>query len=138
MPGFSDTMENKVLDHVFGGPDFTRDATLTMRLFTVAPGDDGTGGTEASYAGYAAVAITNNATNFPAAATGAKSNGTAIDFGTAGVGANQTVVAWGLYGGAGTVSAGNARCGDTLAVSKTIQEGDPVKFNIGDLTFNLS
>ncbi len=45
MAGFSDYLEDKVLDHVFGGNAYTAPATLYVALYTVAPTDTG-GGTE--------------------------------------------------------------------------------------------
>ena len=50
-----------------------------MALYTVAPTDAG-GGTEVAGGAYARVSVTNNATNWPAAASGAKANGTVITF----------------------------------------------------------
>ena len=45
MAGFSDYLEDKVLDHVFGGSAYTAPGTLYVGLFTAAPSDTG-GGTE--------------------------------------------------------------------------------------------
>ena len=47
MSGFSDYLEDKVLDHVFGGNAFTAPTTLHVALYTSAPTDTG-GGTEAA------------------------------------------------------------------------------------------
>ena len=47
---FSDYLEDKVLDHVFGGNAFTAPSTLYV-TFTVAPSDTG-GGTEVSGGAY--------------------------------------------------------------------------------------
>jgi hypothetical protein len=47
MAGFSDYLEDKVLDHVFGGNAYTAPSTLYVALYTVAPSDTG-GGTEVS------------------------------------------------------------------------------------------
>lgn len=60
----------KILDHELGGPDYTRPATVYIALLTVRPNmiDTGSTITEANYTGYARKAVTNNATNFPAAA----------------------------------------------------------------------
>ena len=44
MAGFSDYLEDKVLDHVFGGVAYTQ-PTKHVALYTVAPTDTG-GGTE--------------------------------------------------------------------------------------------
>jgi hypothetical protein len=79
MAGKSEYLENAILDHVLGGPDYTRPGTLYIALYTVAPTDAG-GGTEVAGGSYARVAVTNNSTNFPAAAGGAKTNGTLIEF----------------------------------------------------------
>ena len=48
---FSDYLEDKVLDHVFGGNAYCS-STLYVALFTVAPSDTG-GGTEVSGGAYA-------------------------------------------------------------------------------------
>ncbi len=78
----SDYLENALLDHVLGGGDYTRPATVYVGLWTAALDDTSDGSTagEVSGGSYARVAVTNNATNWPAAASGAKSNGTAITF----------------------------------------------------------
>ena len=47
MAGFTDYLEDKVLDHVFGGSAYTAPTTLYVGLFTAAPSDTG-GGTECS------------------------------------------------------------------------------------------
>ena len=47
MAGFSDYLEDKVLDHGFGGTAYTAPTTLYVALYTVAPTDTG-GGTEVS------------------------------------------------------------------------------------------
>ena len=52
MAGFSDYLEDKVLDHVFGGTAYTAPATLYVALYTVAPDDTG-GGTEVTTTGTA-------------------------------------------------------------------------------------
>lgn len=67
----SDYLELELLDHVLGGADFARPATVYVALYSTAPTDAG-GGTEltdGTAPGYARIAITNNATNFPAATT---------------------------------------------------------------------
>ena len=47
MAGFSDFLETKVLEHVFGGSAYTAPTTLHIALYTAAPSDSG-GGTEVS------------------------------------------------------------------------------------------
>jgi hypothetical protein len=124
----SDYLENKLLDHVLGGGDYSRPATVYIALFTVAPTDAG-GGTEVSGTGYSRKAVTNNDTNWPAAASGAKSNGTDITFDEA-TGDWGTVVALGIFDAA---SGGNLLYWCDLTVSKTINSGDTAKFAAGDI-----
>ena len=105
-----------------------------MALFTAAPTDAG-GGTEVTGGAYARLAVTNNATNFPAAAAGAKSNGVDFTFVTA-AGANWgTVVAFGIFDAA---SAGNMLTWADLTVSKAVNDGDTAKFTAGDLDLTLT
>jgi len=126
----SDYLENKVLDHVLGGGDYTRPATVYVALYTAAPSDAG-GGTEVSGGSYARVAVTNNSTNFPAASGGAKSNGTEITFETA-TASWGTVVAFGIFDAA---TAGNLLLWADLTTNKTIDSGDTAKFAVGDLDY---
>ena len=81
MPGKSDFLENKTLDHMLGGPDYVRPATVYVALFSDVPSDAGIGNEIAGNA-YARVAVTNNAANWPAATGGVKSNGIEIVFPT--------------------------------------------------------
>lgn len=133
MGTFSDFLENELLDHVFGNAAYTAPATLYLAAFTVAPNDAGTGGTECTGGSYARLAVTNNATNFPAASGGAKSNGVAFEFieATAGWG---TVVFIGVYD---AVSGGNFLGGGTLAVSQTVNTGNILRVKIGDMDLTL-
>jgi len=78
----SDFLELKLLDHVLGNTAYTAPTIVYVALYTVAPTDAG-GGTEVTGGAYARVAVTNNITNWPAAAGGLKSNGTEIVFPTA-------------------------------------------------------
>src|SRR3990167_3149462 len=115
---FSDFLELEVLDHVFGAAAYTAPATLYFALFTVAPTDAG-GGTEVTGGSYARKDVANNATNFPAAAAGAKSNGTAITFVTA-------TASWGTVTYVGLLdasTAGNLLAWAGLTTSKTISNG---------------
>lgn len=124
----SDYLENKVLDHVLGGSDYTRAATVYVALFTAAPSDSG-GGTEVATGSYARVAVTNNNTNWPAASSGAKSNGTAVTFPTAS--ANWgTVVAFGIFDAS---TSGNLLYWGTLTTNKAIDSGDTASFAAGQL-----
>lgn len=132
MANASDFLENELLDHVFGAASYTAPATLHFALFTVAPSDSG-GGTEVTGGSYARVAVTNNATNFPAASGGAKSNGTAITFAQAT--ANWgTVVAMGVFDAA---SGGNLLYHDALTTNRTINNGDTASFAVGEFDVTM-
>lgn len=92
----SDYLENKLLDHVLGGGDYTRPSTVYIALYTTSPGESSAGvEVSTSGTGYARAAVVNNATNWPAAAGGSKSNGQAITF-AAPTGAWGTIVAWAI------------------------------------------
>lgn len=126
----SDYLENEILDHVLGGGDYTRPATVYVALFTATPNDAG-GGTEVTGGSYARAAVTNDSTNFPAASGGSKANGVAIDFATPTAG-------WGLVTSFGVFDAatdGNLLYYGDLGSSKTIDVDDDVSFPIGSLTF---
>ncbi|MCX7016453.1 MAG: hypothetical protein NTW86_28500 [Candidatus Sumerlaeota bacterium] len=132
MPGSkSDYLEAKVLDHILGGGDFARPATVYGALFTTAPTDAG-GGVEVSGGSYARVGMTNNATNFPAASgtTTIKQNGTAITFPRA-TASWGTVAAWALFDAA---TAGNLLFWGTLTTPKAVAIDDTPSFGPGALT----
>lgn len=124
----SDYLENELLDHVLGGGDYSRPATVYIALFTAAPTDAG-GGTEVTGGSYARKAVTNNATNWPAASGGAKSNGTAIEFVTA-TADWGTVVAFAIFDAA---TDGNMLYWGDLTASKSVDSGDTARFAAGEL-----
>jgi hypothetical protein len=130
----SNYLENKMLDHRYGGSDYTRPATVYFSLHTADPGEGGAGAEVGTgvWTNYARVAKTNNSTNFPAASGGTKSNGTIVDFGTAAVtGGPPTVTHVGIWDAA---SGGNLMDYGPLNASKVIQNGDPVSFPVSALS----
>jgi hypothetical protein len=130
MAGFSDYLEDKVLDHVFGGNAYTAPATLYVALYTVAPTDTG-GGTEVTGGSYArqSGAFTVSGTN-PTTA----SNSAAIEYPTAT--ANYgTVVAVGILDAS---SGGNLLAYADLDTSKSVTTGDVFRFDTGDLDITLA
>ena len=130
MSGYSDYLEDKVLDHVFGGNAFTAPTTLYVALYTVAPSDTG-GGTEVSGGAYARQtgAFTVSGTN-PTTAT----NSAAIEYPTA-TADYGTVVAVGILDAS---SSGNLLAYSTLDASKVVSSGDVFRFNAGDLDITLA
>ena len=129
---FSDYLENKVLDHVFGATAYTAPVTLYVALFTVAPTDAG-GGTEVTGGSYVRTAVTNNTTNWPNASSGAKSNGAAITF-------VQATASWGTVLAAGIFDASTS--GNLIGwcdlTSTAVDSGDTVTIPIGDLDITLT
>jgi hypothetical protein len=112
---------NSVLDALFGSGT---PATLYVGLYTAAPNADGTGGTEVTGGSYARVAVTNNATNWPAASGGVKSNANAITFAAA-------TANWGSVVSAGVfaaLSGGTPYYFGNLDVARTVNNGDAFSF----------
>ena len=130
MAGFSDYLEDKVLEHVFGGNAYSAPSTLYVALYTVAPTDTG-GGTEVSGGGYARQtgAFTVSGTN-PSTA----SNTAAIEYPTA-TADYGTVVAVGILDAS---SSGNLLAYANLTASKVVSSGDVFRFNAGDLDITLA
>jgi len=128
----SNYLENELLDHVLGDASYSAPGTLYIALYTVATGDSDSG-TEVSGNGYVRLAVTNNATNFPAASAGAKANGVAFTFATASGGNWGTVVAFGIYDSSTSTGTNNLLYWADLTVSKSVDDGDTAQFNIGDL-----
>lgn len=128
MAGKSDFLELELLDHVLGAAAYTAPATVYIALYTVAPTDAG-GGTEVSGGSYARASVTNNATNWPAASGGSKSNGTVITFPTAT--ANWgTIVAMGIFDAS---SGGNLLYWATLTQSIEILDTETFTFPVGNI-----
>ena len=132
MSAFSDYLENKVLDHIFGGGDYTRPGTLYFALYTAAPTDSG-GGTEVSGGSYARKAVTNNGTNFPSASGGQQTNGAEIAFPTATASWGE-VVAWGILDAS---TGGNLLAHGALTTARDIQNGDTPKFQASTFVVSL-
>ena len=129
----SDFAENEILDHLLSAATYTPPATLYLAVFTAAPTDAG-GGTEVSGGSYARLAVTNEATNFPAAVAGAKSNGVALTMVTASA-SWGTIVAYALFDAS---SAGNMIGWADLTSSVLINNGDTLRFAAGALTYSLT
>lgn len=124
----ADYLENKVLDHVLGASVYTAPATVYIALYTTAPTDAG-GGVEVTGGSYARKSVTNNATNWPAAAGGSKTNGTDIVFVTA-TASWGTIVAFAIFD---AVTAGNMLYWGDLSASRVIDNGDTAFFRAGTL-----
>ena len=134
MSAFSSDLEDKVMNHILGGSDYARLATVYLALYTAAPTEAG-GGTEVTSSnGYTRLAITNNATNFPASSGGQKSNGIAFTFTPASGGSWGTVSHWAIMSAA---SGGSILFFGALNATKLINDTDTLSFAIGQLNILL-
>lgn len=131
----TDARERAIADGQFGSGT---PATWYLGLSTTAPNDDGTGFTEPVGGAYARVAVTNNATNFPAATTVAgvttKKNGAKITY------VNPTGT-WGLltwYGWFLALTGGVPEYVNPLDTPITVQSGNtPVEFDINAMAMSF-
>ena len=128
MSALSAYLENKIADHTLGAVTYTPPATLYLALFTAAPSETA-GGTEVSGGSYVRLAISNNATNFPNAVSGVKSNGVALTFIEA-TGNWGTITHWGLFDAS---TGGNLLFFGALGASTVINTADQLSVPIGDL-----
>ena len=130
MAGFSDYLEDKVLDHVFGGVAYTAPTTLYVALYTVIPSDTG-GGTEVTGGSYARQTATFTVSGTsPTTAT----NAAAIEYPTA-TADYGTVVAVGVMD---ALTGGNLLAYAGLDVNKVVSDGDVFRFDAGDLDITLA
>lgn len=127
----SDFLENRILDHLLGGPDFNRPATIFLALSTAAYSDSATGSSmsEVSGGGYARVAVSNNTTNWPNASGSQKANGEVFTF-PAATGNWGTVQSFYIVDAS---SGGNCLYGADLTVARTIASGDTASFAVGSI-----
>lgn len=128
----SDFLEKRVLDVFIGGATYTPPANLHIALYTTGTlTETSTGGlpgaVEVTGGGYARGVSTNNATNWPAAASTAdnpprtrKSNANAISFPTATADWGN-ITQWAIVDAA---TGGNIYYYGTFDVAKQILEGD--------------
>lgn len=127
----SDAQANNSLDVRFNGAVSNAPATYYFALVTTAPTTNtGTGLVEATGTGYARVAVTKNATNFPAASARSISNGVAITWAQAGA-SWGTIVGIALYDAA---SAGTFLGYAALGTSKAVNSGDTAQIAAGAFT----
>jgi hypothetical protein len=124
MSAKSDYLELKVLDHFLGTASTSAPSAVYLALHTADPTDAGTG-TEVSGNGYARQAIT-----FAAASSGSSASSSAEEF-TASGGAFGTVTHFGIWDAS---TSGNLLYHGALTASKTIADGDTLRFASGNIT----
>lgn len=133
MSSFGNFLENELLDHVFANQAYAAPATLYLALSTADPTEDGSGIAEPAGGSYARLAVANNLTNWPVAVAGSKSNGQDFTFVTA-------TASWGVISHMAIfdqAAGGNMLAHAALTSSKTIDNGDTVIFETGNLTITL-
>ena len=121
----SNYLENKLIDHFLGTASYTMPTDVYVALYTVAPGEAG-GGTEVTGGSYARQIAT-----FSAAASGATSNDSNIDF------VNMpaaTTVAIGIFD---ALTSGNLLLYGSLTTNKTTDAGDTLRIATGDLDISI-
>jgi hypothetical protein len=128
-------MANKILDYNFSQAAYTVPATLYMALSTspIVATDTSAAG-EVTGNAYARVAVTNNASNFPASALASKTNGNSISF-------PESTGTWGTITYIAffdALSGGNLIYFEALPVAKTVQAQTTVVFSTGALTISMS
>lgn len=132
MSEMSDYLENTLLNHVLGATAYTAAATLYLALSTATITDSTTGTTitEPSGNNYSRKAVTNNATNFPAASSGSKSLNVTQTFAT-------PSGTWGTITDIAVIDAstlGNSITYTPLTASKVVNSGNTVEVASAGLT----
>jgi hypothetical protein len=128
MAAMSNYLENALINATLRNTTFTSPATVYVALFTTDPTDAGTG-TQVSGGSYARQSAT-----FAAPSNGASTTSADITFPTA-TGDWGTVSYFGIYDAS---TSGNLLYHGALNNSKTIQTGDILKIEAGNLTVTLA
>jgi len=128
MAAMSNYLENALINATLRNTTFTSPATVYVALFTTDPTDAGTG-TQVSGGSYARQSAT-----FAAPSDGASTTSADITFPTA-TGDWGTVSYFGIYDAS---TSGNLLYHGALNNSKTIQTGDILKIEAGNLTVTLA
>ena len=132
----SDYAVHEVLDALLNDGTISIAATyLGLTTVAVTAGMNASATTEpSSWSNYARQEVT--AGNWTAATARAKDNATALDFGTATVGADEDLVGWFITSTAS--GAGDILFYGTLDGTVTVQNGNPVTVPIGSLKVDIS
>lgn len=129
MAGFTNYAEDLVLDWLLTNGAATRPTAWYVALYTVAPGEAG-GGTEVSGGSYARTAVTFTVSG---TAPTTASNSSAVEF-PAATGSWGTIVAAGIFDAS---TSGNLLAFADLTTSKTVDTGDVLRFNTGEIDVTL-
>lgn len=124
----SNYLENAILDHMLGGPNYTRPATVYVSLHTADVTDAGTG-TELAGDGYARIAVANDLVTWTSASGGSKSNAIVITTPVA-TGNWASATHFGIWDAS---SGGNLMRHGALAAARAVKAGGYGEFAVGDL-----
>ncbi len=132
MSGFSDFLEDELLDHVFEGTLYANNPDKYIALCTVTVTDTATGTTitEPAAAAYARKVMAT----WDVSSGGATENTNPITFA-------QATATWGTiidFAICDAITVGNVLCYGTLTISKSVASGDTPKFATGDLDITLT
>lgn len=130
----SNYLAHKILDHILSKTTYTAPDPVYIALFTVMPASDGSGGTEVTGGSYARIAVTNDATNWPAAALRQKKNGNDIIF-------VQASADWGTVVGAGiydALSSGNLLLFGTFPIPINVLTNGIVSFSVNQFIASMA
>jgi hypothetical protein len=122
-------LENKVLDHALGTTSYTAPSAVYVGLFTADPTDTGATTDEISGNGYSRQTITFDAAS-SGSATGPASGAGAVEF-TASGGNWGSITHFGVFDAS---TAGNMLYKGALSTSKTVTDGDSIRFAEGSIT----
>lgn len=133
LPSLSTYLANRLNDWLHGGGAYTVPGTTYVSAMTVLPGPGGSGpsGTESAFS---RVSFTNNPTDWPAASGQTKTNGVAINFGTAGVNMG-TIVGIAEYDAS---TSGNLLTFGVLTNPQAVNSGQPFQIPINGATYQCS
>ncbi len=126
MSAKSNYLELKVLDHFLGTASTSAPSNVYLSLHTANPDEDGSG-TEVSGSGYS-----RNVVTFASASSGSTASNSVEEF-TASGGAFGTVTHFGIWDAS---SSGNLLYYGALTASKTIADGDTLRFASGAITIS--
>lgn len=122
---FSLSERNRIADNLFGGENFT------IKAFSGVIAADGTGGTEITAAGYAAIAVTNNTATFPNASNGTRANAVKLPSTFLEITADFTVLSLGFF----KTSDNTFLARKVFDVPFEVYNGQSFGFQIGAITF---
>jgi len=130
--GMSAYLAQDLAAQFFNGTAYTFPTTIYIGLFTTNP-SGGTGGTEASFTGYARVAETVGTTDFTTASGGLVKNAVAISWTNTGT-TGQTVTGYGAWDAA---TGGNLLFDNALTTSQVVNPGATATFAVDALSWQM-